>query len=434
MSSSKRYVLTQLLVSASALSAAAGIVNVSDEAQLVQAIDNAMPGDEIVLAPGLYEVDQVLRCDNPGTAAEPIVVRSQELGEARIRFDTVEGFKVSAPHWHFENLDVRGVCASHSVCEHAFHIVREADFTIVRHCRLWDFNAQIKGNGEDPGGGIVFPDDVIVEDSEFFNATVRNTGNPVTPIDVVGGRRWIVRRNTIYDFAKGGGNGISYAAFLKGNSRDGLFERNLVLCEVNHSDGIRLGLSFGGGGSGPDPICEDGTCTPEHQRGVMRNNLIVNCPDDVGIYLNEAQETKIFNNTLYNTVGIDVRFVASTADIRNNLLSGRIQNRNGGTSTSSTNLTDVPLESFRSWFEDPDAADFSLLDGAAFVDLGEPLAEVTDDFCGNERDDGVPDIGPVEYDGDGPCDTTVGGGGSGSEIFGDGFESGDTSAWSSSTR
>jgi len=286
--------------------------------------------------------------------------------------------------------------------------VGKADFTVIRRCRMHEFNAMIKGNGQavGAGGAYVWPNDVLIEGCELFNNSARNTSNPVTPIDVVGGRRWIVRGNYIHDHAKGGGNNVSYAAFLKGNSRDGLFERNLVICEQLHTGQIRLGLSFGGGGSGPDKICEESTCTPEHQNGVMRNNIIVNCPADVGIYLNEAKNTKIYNNTLYNCTGIDVRFAASDADLRNNLLSGKIRDRDGGSSTKQNNLESVTASSFKAWFKDPDGSDFSLVNGVTIKNKGVNLSTVKDDFCANLRDDGTHDIGAVEYDGDGPCDTT----------------------------
>lgn len=406
--------------------ASAAVVPVSTPAQLIQAIDTAAPGDVITLAPGTYTVNQNLLCDTAGTPDAPIVVRAATLGEATIRFNAVEGFKVSAPHWRFENLDVQGVCAAHSDCEHAFHIVGGADFTHLRHCRLRDFNAQIKGNGE--GNPYVFPDDVVIEQNEFANATVRNTSNPVTPIDVVGGRRWVVRANFIHDHSKGLGDQISYAAFLKGNSRDGLFERNLVICEHDHTGGVRLGLSFGGGGSGPPSICEDGTCTPEHQNGMMRNNLIVDCPADVGIYLNAGLNTRIYNNTLIGNTGIDVRFVASTADVRNNLVSGQIRNRDGGTSTQGSNLTGITLAQYQDWFTDPLLPDLTLLDGSAFVDLGQTLTQVPADLCANRRDDGAYDRGAIEYDGDRVCDTTLAGGGV--DLFHDGFETGGAGGWS----
>jgi hypothetical protein len=399
----------------------AQIVPVSDATGLRNAINAAAPGQEIVLAPGTYHVVGNLLCDTAATAGAPIVVRAATPRSALIRFDAVEGFKVSEPHWRFEGLDIEGICAVDSDCEHAFHIFGAADFTVVRNNVVRDFNAQIKSNGDFVGPAFVFPDDALVERNSFYDTRVRNTGNPVTKLDVVGGRRWVVRANTIYDFQKGGGNFVSYAAFLKGNSRDGLFERNLVICERQFSGGVRLGLSFGGGGTSPGSICEDGSCTPEHQNGIMRNNIIVNCPVDVGIYLNAAANSRIQHNTLYNTTGIDVRFSASTADLRNNLLSGQIRNRDGGTHTSAGNLTQVPLASFATWFQAPALANFRLLNGSAIVNLGVAAPLVVDDFCANVRGDGLADIGAVEYDGDGICDTTVGGGQPGL-LFGDGFE------------
>lgn len=382
-------------------------VPVTDATELLDAIANASPGDEIILSPGVYNIGNKVNCSTPGTLDEPIIVRSATPLAAEIKFDTVEGFAASAAHWQFLDLDIEGVCADDNTCEHAFHITGAADNVLIRGVRAHGFNAHIKGNGAEVGmmGERVFPDDVVVEYNEFFNPAPRNTGNPVTPIDVVGGYRWIIRGNFIHDHAKGGGNGVSYAAFLKGNSRDGLFERNLIACEWLHQGQIRLGLSFGGGGSGPDNICEDGTCTPEHQNGIMRNNLILNCPSDVGIYINEGQNSRIYNNTLFATTGIDMRFPATTGEVRNNLLMGKIRERDGSSFMKSSNVEDATLGDFMAWFTDPAQADFSLLDGAVFVDQGEFLDVVTDDYCTNDRNDGTHDIGALEYDGDPQCAT-----------------------------
>ncbi len=410
-----------VVASLTATPAQAQIVPVADATALRNAINAAVPGHEIVLAPGTYNIVGNLLCDTAATPGAPIVVRAATPRTALIRFDALEGFKVSEPYWRFEGLDIEGVCAVDSNCEHAFHIFGAADFTVIRDNRVRDFNAQIKSNGDTVGPAFVFPDDVLIERNSFFDTRARNTSLPVTKIDVVGGRRWIVRANSIYDFEKGGGNTVSYAAFLKGNSRDGIFERNLVICERQFSGGVRLGLSFGGGGTSPGSICEDASCTPEHQNGIMRNNVIVNCPADVGIYLNAAANSRIQHNTLYNTTGIDVRYATSVADLRNNLMDGQIRNRDGGTHTSAGNLTQVPLASFTAWFQAPALANFRLLDGSAIVNLGVAAPLVTEDFCANLRNDGLLDIGAVEYDGDGICDTTVGGGQFG-VLFSDGFE------------
>ena len=411
----------------------AGEVPVADVAGLLSAISGAQPGDTIVLAPGTYEVQQSkIGCEAAGTADAPIVVQAAELGTVFIKFDAVEGFHVRGPNWEFANLDIEGVCAADSDCEHAFHVTGAADGTHLHHNRMHGFNAMIKGNGEPIGQGdsYVWPDDVTVEYNELFNDAPRDTGNPVTPIDIVGGHNWVVRGNFIHDHAKGGGDNISYAAFLKGHSMDGLFERNLVVCELLHQGQVRLGLSFGGGGTGPDSICELGKCKPEHERGVMRNNLIVNCPADVGVYVNAGADTKILNNTLYNTAGIDMRFPETTGVVHNNILNGKIRDRDGGSSTKMNNLEEVDLGVLAGWFQDPGAYDFTLKDGAMFVDLGLAVPEVFDDYCANARDDGKPDIGAIEYDGGGCVGgLPVEGGGSGGETT-DGTTGAETGATS----
>jgi hypothetical protein len=425
------FLAVALLAALEATAARAVVVNVSTEAQLRTAIDNAQPGDVITLAAGTYVASSNLNCDNAGTADRSIVVRATSLGGAVVRFNAAtvaptEGFKVSAPYWTFENLVVEGTCAADDDCEHAFHVFGDAEWLVLRHNRLRDFNAQVKSNGF--GNPFVFPDDVLIEGNELYDTHARNTGNPTTKLDIVGGRRWVVRANSIHDYEKGGGDGISYAAFLKGNSRQGLFERNLVICSSSGSSftgGTRLGLSFGGGGTGTQ-FCEDATCPPEHQGGVMRNNIIMRC-DDVGIYLNAATSTGIYANTLYDTAGIDVRFPESSADLRNNVLSGQIRNRDGGTSTEGSNVEFVTLGEWDAWFATPAAADFTLTNGTAIVDLGEVVAAVTDDYCGALRRSGAPDLGAVEYPAPAPCVTSIAGGGT--DLFRDGFERGGVGAW-----
>ena len=163
----------------------AGVVPVATPTQLIAAIDGAAPGDVITLVSGIYDISQNLLCDVPGTASAPIVVRSAAPLGALIRFDAVEGFKVSARHWVFEDLDIQGVCADHSDCEHAFHVFGDADFLALRRSRVRDFNAQIKSN-RDPLA-MVFPDDVVIEGNEFADTAPRQTGNPVTKMRR---RRW----------------------------------------------------------------------------------------------------------------------------------------------------------------------------------------------------------------------------------------------------
>jgi hypothetical protein len=413
-----------LVLALGSVAALAAVVPVASPDQLRAAIAAAAAGDEIVLAPGSYVLTGNINCAVAGSAQAPITVRAAQPGTAVLSFAAAsgftEGFRVSAPHWHFRGLDIVGSCASDDLCEHALHLFGAADATVIAGNRLRDFNAQVKSNGAMVDGTMLFPDDVVIEGNLFQDSRARNTGNPVTKIDVVGGRRWQVRANTLVDFQKAGGNGISYGAFLKGNSRDGVFERNLVRCQRDFAGGVRIGLSLGGGGTSPGSICEDGSCTPEHQGGSLRNNIVMDC-SDVGIYLNSAAASQVHHNLLVATSGIDVRFPASSADLRNNLLAGQIRNRDGGSSTQAGNLVQVAATSLAAWFAQPARADFRRRDWRGLVDAGVAVPGVVGDFCGDGRPVGGHDVGALEAAPDRVCDTTTAGGGDDLGFFA-GFE------------
>jgi len=364
-------------------------VSVADSMSFRNALENASPGDVITLSKGNYTFSSNLNCSSSASTDRPIRVRAEDLGDAILAFDTNEGFKVSGSSWIFENLEIHGICSADSNCEHAFHIFGAAHNLILRNNVLEGFNAHVKGNGING----IYPNNVLIEYNEFYSKSSRKTSNPVTPIDVVGGKGWKISHNFIHDFEKAEGNKISYAAFLKGNSSGGVFSHNLIVCESLHQGGIRLGLSFGGGGTGTQ-FCEGQSCVTEHRNGKMFNNIIANCPADVGIYINKGKDIKIYNNTLFNTTGIDVRFGISTVDLQNNLLDGKIRERNGGHAVLSNNLQQGNLSQ---WFTDANNLDFTLIDGTQIVDKGSSLASVKDDFCTNTRGEKY-DIGAIEYD------------------------------------
>ncbi|MEK9660904.1 MAG: chondroitinase-B domain-containing protein [Alphaproteobacteria bacterium] len=379
------------------------IVNVASANALYRALDDSRPGDHIVLAPGVYVIERnSVTLKRPGTADHPIVLTSVRSYAAAIRMTGTNGIHVRAPYWVVENLEISGACVDDSTCEHGVHITGLGDRTIIRNNRIIDFNAPIKGSSTPLPDGIVQAGYVLIEGNDIYNTHPRATENPVTGIDVVGGRGWIVRGNYIADLGKQGGNGVSYAAFFKGGSSDGLFERNLVVCRQTHGGGQRAGLSFGGGGSDLSRYCRGPGCDAEHRNGTMRNNIVLSC-NDAGIYLNRARNSRIFNNMLYDTGGIDVRYGESTSDIRNNILSGAIRLRDGGAGNRRNNVIVASPVQFNTWFADPRNDDFTLINRTFFVDKGEEVPGLTDDFCGNPRNAGLPDVGPIEFIGARTC-------------------------------
>lgn len=378
-------------------------VSVSNIDELQQEIKKAQPGTIITLQPGNYQLQATkLVITRAGIESAPIRLGAEQLGAVKLKVNSVEGFLVDAPYWIFENLDIEGVCSSHSKCEHAFHIIGKADHTIIRNNKIYNFNAPIKANGIGDYPTRNYPDQVLVEGNSFFNETSRDTHNPVTLIDVVGGDGWTVRDNLIADFSKGGGNQISYGAFFKGNSSNGTFENNLVICEMGlpRDQGIRIGLSLGGGGSA-GRACQYSPCETEHRQGTIKNNIIMNCSKDVGIYLNRAADTLIANNTLINTLGIDIRYPTSSAEIVNNVVQGRILARDGGLYSERNNLvTRDPVwgqQHLYRWLNHPKKLSINSAVKSALLDKGVALSEVKTDFCGTKRRFGAPDIGAIEF-------------------------------------
>jgi hypothetical protein len=359
------------------------IVATSDEVRA--AIAAAVPGDVITLLPGRYHFSRTaLNLTRAGTLEAPIVLRAEQAGSVEIALELIEGFHVMAPHWRFENLLIRGVCKQHTYCEHAFHVTGPASHFVAQGNTIVDFNAHFKING-DQGS---FPDHGRIEGNTLRNDSVRATRNPVTPIDLVAANGWIIRRNLIADFVKGGGDRISYGAFVKGAGKDNVIERNVVLCEsrLQGAPGQRVGLSLGGGGTGK-PYCRDGKCITEQDGGILEANLIAACSDD-GIYLNNAAASKLVHNTLIDTGGIQVRFAGSSADIVGNLVDGDIRGRDGALLRIADNLS-TPIAMLymgyhpqRDLFVDAPGFDFRWRDGPQ---VRYKVKENGADLCGAER-------------------------------------------------
>jgi MYXO-CTERM domain-containing protein len=391
----------------------AAIINVATAAELTTAIDNAMPGDEIVLADGTYAFTANVNCDNPGSWQLPITVRAANRLGAKITFNvaSTEGFKVTAPYWQFDGLDVEGTCASDPNCEHAFHVMGAATDFVLRHSRVRNFNAQLKVNASDINGTFVIPHHGIVEYNEIGDTRGRMTSNPTTKLNIDTGDDWIVRGNYLHDAYKNGGDNISYLAFMKSGGNRGLFERNLVICSKDHTGGTRIGLSFGGGGTGNQfcaPAFDINTpCTVEHTGGTMRNNIIANC-SDVGIYVNEGTDSHILYNTLIGTAGIDFNYATATGEAVGNLATGVIRNRNSSTATFTGNMAGVSVVQFDDWYLEPLVGNLALTgDITSLLGAGPAHANVPNDYCGTTRPSGALTLGALEHMAAMPCDTTT---------------------------
>ncbi len=360
---------------------------VSSLDELSVAAAGAEPGDVIQLQPGLYHFSgTAIHFSGTGTAARPIIVRAARLGDAVIESDGPEALKVTGPFWRFENLSLRGVCAEHTRCEHAFHVVAGATGTVIRNNLLADFNAHIKINAEDG----LFPDGGAIEGNTLLDTAPRNTAEPIVSVDLVAASDWAIRGNIIADFVRGPGygGGPTYGGYVKGEGKGNVIERNLVVCEwkLRNGPGETVGLSLGGGGTGIAYRREGGASGFEQIGGVIRDNLVAFCSDD-GIYVNRSARSVIDHNTLLDTAGIDVRFVESSATVTRNIVDGAIRQRDGGMLRAKDNDSPfllglyVGMHPQRGLYRDPASLDLAWRTAPASVAETESRA----DLCGQRR-------------------------------------------------
>lgn len=364
---------------------AGNIILVTSADQARSAIAKANPGDVITFAPGVYQFSgENISVTRTGLESARIVVRAEVPGSVKLRLSVGEGFHVSAPFWTFENLYLQGSCEIQSNCEHAFHVVGNAHHFIARNNTIVDFNAHLKVNMENKKS----PDDGVIEYNSISNSKVRRTESSVTLVDLVAASRWRIEHNLITDFIKGGSDNVSYGVFVKGGGQKNRIMNNLIICEhhLRGEVGQRVGLSLGGGGTGP-AYCPDHRCGTEQDRGVIESNLIMACSDD-GIYLNKAAASRIINNTLIDTGGIEVRFVESTADVEGNLVDGKIRSRDGGLIRARDNIDTNMLSLFvgyhpvRNMFIDPSTMDLRWRQRPAAMS---PSATGSNELCSGDK-------------------------------------------------
>ncbi len=376
--------------------AGATSVSVATSDEVRRALVAAGPGKVITLLPGTYRFEgPALEVRNGGAPNAPAILRAELPGSVIIEMNLTEGFQVSAPHWIFENLVIRGACSTAGHCEHAFHVTGEGHHFAALNNTITDFNAHFKINGS----GGAFPDNGRIVGNTINNTAPRKTTHPVTPIDLVAASGWLIAQNLIADFVKTDGDRISYGGFAKGAGSDNRFSRNTVLCEhrLQGHPGQRVGLSLGGGGTGKE-YCRDKRCIVEQERSVIEGNLVAAC-SDAGIYLNNAAGSRVSHNSVIDTAGMQLRFPATSAMVEGNLIDGAVAAHNDAVARMEDNLdTSIPMtyagrHPLRERYRAPQELDFSW--------KGETPRRATAvvpgrDLCGNERPAARPAYGAIE--------------------------------------
>ncbi len=390
------------------------VVSVSSKTEILDAIANASPGDVITVSPGSYDFNQVITVQNDGQASSRIFLRADQLGTVTFNLSHIENFKLYGKFWIFENIHFFGACTTGNSCEHAFHIVADADDIIFRNNDIENFASHVKLNGELVGGGSAksFPDRTMFINNFWHNTKYVTNNAPHNILNLDGGKDHVVRGNIFADYnAPASLPKSASAVYPKASALRILIEQNLIVCEKSRTAGeTARGIQLGDGA--PASICDgdqdqdgSGDCIEngQSQEAIVRNNIIMNCNNggsSAGIMVGSDRESKIYHNTVYNVGQRNAGFYVGHADHdtywRHSILENGFNTSYAARPLNETNNALPSFAEMNSTFASPADGDFSLADGGSIVEQGPTDGDVAHDFCGYPRGE-TADLGAIEY-------------------------------------
>jgi len=361
-------------------------VFVSDEPSLRRAIANALPGDVILIADGVYQLQGFLRFNNKNN----VTLRSASNDPAKV---ILRGRGFASMDRHDDLLRI-SACTSIRITAitfeecHAYGIKVEAEAfprdIHIAHCRFFNIGTRhLKGSTSPEGRAVTGS----VRHCEFENTKVPEStwqfsGNYVAAIDMMSLEDWTFSDNTFKN-VKGVSGGGRAAVFIWVGSTRVVVERNVMV-------GCDRGVAFGNPYNGNPSILHvtDSIC---------RNNFIVPGPD-AGIELAWVDNVRIFNNTVWrrDPAGRGIRCIQNITNalLTNNLVRGQIMLETTGVMLTA-NLTGA----LDGYVADPATGNLHLLPLAVgAIGKGVPVAEVTEDIDREARGE-APDIGADEFAG-----------------------------------
>ena len=411
-----------------------------------RALDAAQPGDTITLRNGVYEGGINIDVDNLTIRSMPgewAVVESPltELTDGhsnsvfRYGYDVVGG--------KLENLEITGGYWYGVMLWDWWDPTWEAGSTHIGASNITIQGCKIHDTGVDAVKLTPGANDISILNNEIYN-TGRRSSSSSDGIDNNNGDRMIARGNYLHDIA---GVGILTA----GGAEDALIEQNLVV--DTRGAGINVGfyseLEWVEPGTNPELYLSIDN--------IARNNIVVNA-GHAGIGVYGARNPQIYNNTIVNAAddaqapiqfGFDDIWVSDVLPythvdslnpvVYNNIITTDPSNdtrmidiREGsidpaapltldhnlyyGSSTRGIlfidrNLTGdgTPEQALSQWQANYGydthsilanaqlGADWHLLSGSPAIGQAISLAGLTNDFDGNLRSDGAPDLGADEF-------------------------------------
>ena len=366
-------------------------------------VNSLGPGDELVLAGGLYEIYDRFSLSVQGTVDAPVIMRSADGEVAHIH----------RPNAYENLIDIEG--SQHLVLSgiefsggSAGLRFSDSDFITIEYCDIHD-TADVAIRANDTGD--------FYDGFEIIGNEVHHTGGT--------GEAMYLGCNS---------NGCQFAnALIEGNYihhtdgptvsqgdgielKEGSFN-NVVRDNVIHDTNYPCILTYGTvGNGGPNIIernvmwnCGDHAIQSAADAKIRNNIILSSAADGIAMQPHQSEspsDLEVVHNTILHPTGdaISVRNASGTVIVANNALysqSGSGLFTSGGTSTLviSGNSTDGDLSAdlMDGHYGGSPPVDVYPTSGSALLDAGDPAYVTIDDFNGNARD-GYADIGAYGFD------------------------------------
>ncbi len=398
--------------------AGATVWNVSTVSELNTATWNQASGDEIVIAPGTYNLTRVLSMNTPN-----VTIR----GATGVRDDVVlvgggmntrgvdEGITIGADKVTVSALTLKDFFYN------ALHLRGESDISAatISNVKTWNVGERhIKGSWDRNLNHTC--DNALIENVYMLQTEPRLDTNP-SGGDYIGGMDIMATNNIIIrDCVAEGIRGFTgegnASIFLWQGHNNFTIERNVI---IDTNKGIGIGLCYVPGNNISGGWHGDG--------GMIRNNTILRGDghggNNIGMELCHVKNTQVVNNTIYSpdatyfrTLSLwdSVDYPNSNLQIVNNLIRGGCwYNGDSSPAVDATvagmgNLVDgdgtVVLPE---WFVDAAAGNLHLTELAAAIDAAAMLPAVPYDIDGGPRgpvfdfgaDEFASPMGDANYDG-----------------------------------
>ena len=367
--------------------APAVIHNVSTPWGLSTAMGSLSPGDEVVLAPGWYDLDtyahgyyittsNVTIRGETGNAGDVVLWGGGMNNTGAIR----AAIQFVASDITLKDLTIEGFY------HHGVHFQPGAHNSHVDNVRTLNIGQQHMKGGSSFANAIM---NGVVENC-LMEQNIPRSNHPILNytggVDLLGATNWIIRNNVALNIQGETGEGGG-AIFLWQKIVNPTVEGNVI---INCDRGIAMG--------NPGYQLADNIVG-----GIVRNNFVSHA-NEINLELIATVDLKVYNNTLYGPSGSSYSravsmegAVTSGLELINNLIYGDIMDR-GLPFTSTNNITGTTANP-GTWFADAAGGDLHLTELAtAAIDAGSTLGDVLFDIDGDARPFGPAfDIGADEY-------------------------------------